>query len=603
MSFASRLSPARVTQAAATKLPRLLLLALLLAYLGIGLGGHDPWPDDGIAFGAMWTMAHGTAPDWLFPNVAGIHTNASGPLPLWFGALALRASAALLGSDIAAPLASRLPALGWFGIACAALWYAAYRLARRDAAQPVVLAFGGHADPRDYARMLADVAALLFIGTLGIVLRWHEATIDGATIAFGAVALYGTTRAIARPLAGGLLCGVAAAGLGLSVGPLPGLGLLAGSVVAFGCAADGGVGSVGESGGARLRRFLLAAGPAILLAALLLAAWPLFAMWRDPHAARGYFAAGFVPWGPQPIAAQRADLAWLARNAGWYLWPLWPLATWALYAWRSVPSAVHITRPACLVAGALAGGLLCAPVGELTLAPLVAPLAALAAFGGTTLRRAADNLMDWLAAVLFTFAAVFVWSYFLAMVAAVPPRMAASVAHLAPGFHAVPHPAAMAWAVGATCGWLGLVAWRAVRRSSALWRGPLLAAAGTTMLWSVMVALFMPAFDYTQSHRDLALEIARHVTWRSGDGISGDCLQAHRIPLPQRALIAFHGALRFGRGDDGEACSLALQRISGTTVLDEDPPPGHPGSWRLIWEGHRPARPAETWRLWQRQPR
>ena len=181
--------------------------------------------------------------------------------------------------------------------------------------------------------------------------------------------------------------------------------------------------------------------------------------------------------------------------------------------------------------------------------------------------------------------------------------MAASVEHLAPGFHALPHPAAVVWAAGATCGWFGLVAWRAGRRSSALWRGPLLAAAGTTMLWSVMVALFMPAFDYTQSHRDLAQDIARHVPWRSSDASSGDCLQAHRIPLPQRALIAFHGALRFGRGDDGEACSLALQRISGTTVLDEDPPPGRPGSWRLIWEGHRPARPGETWRLWQRQPR
>jgi hypothetical protein len=312
-----------------------------------------------------------------------------------------------------------------------------------------------------------------------------------------------------------------------------------------------------------------------------------------------------VRWGPQFAIARGADLAWLMRNGGWYLWPLWPLAAWAIYAWRAVRGAAHITRPTCLAGSILAVGLLCTPVGELTLAPLVAPLAALAAFGGTTLRRAADNMMDWLAVALYSLAALFVWAYFVAMATGTPPRMAASIAHLAPGFRAMPQPAVVIGAALATAAWIGLVAWRAARQSHALWRGPLLAAAGTTLLWSIMVALFMPAFDYTQSHRALAREIALQVPWlrdSRGNGTSaGNCLQAHRIPSPVRALIAFHGGLRFGRGNDGEACNLALQRISGTTALDEDPPPGHPGTWRLTWVGHRPARPAETWLLWQRQ--
>ena len=60
MSFASRPSAARITSAAAVKLPRSIPIGLLLVFGAFGLLGRDPWPDDGLALGAMWTVARGS---------------------------------------------------------------------------------------------------------------------------------------------------------------------------------------------------------------------------------------------------------------------------------------------------------------------------------------------------------------------------------------------------------------------------------------------------------------------------------------------------------------------------------------------------------------
>jgi len=72
MSFEAHRSPARVSAAAAARLPRWLFWALLLLYGVVGLSGRDPWfQDDAASFGVMWTMARGDASDWWLPNVLG----------------------------------------------------------------------------------------------------------------------------------------------------------------------------------------------------------------------------------------------------------------------------------------------------------------------------------------------------------------------------------------------------------------------------------------------------------------------------------------------------------------------------------------------------
>ena len=75
-SASSAPTPAIVTQAAARRLPRLVLLLLGLAYVLPGLLGRDPWRNaDLTAFGFMASIAHGDAP-WWQPAIAGILSQA-----------------------------------------------------------------------------------------------------------------------------------------------------------------------------------------------------------------------------------------------------------------------------------------------------------------------------------------------------------------------------------------------------------------------------------------------------------------------------------------------------------------------------------------------
>ena len=151
MSFEHRPSPARVTEAAAAAFPRWLLLGVLVAYIAPGLVGREPWStEDSSAFGIVWSMASGSSLEWWLPTVAGEPLAEEGPLPFWLGALLVGAFGRWLGAIDAA----RLVCVVWFAVGTSALWYATYRLARRDEAQPVTLAFGGEASPRDYGRMI-----------------------------------------------------------------------------------------------------------------------------------------------------------------------------------------------------------------------------------------------------------------------------------------------------------------------------------------------------------------------------------------------------------------------------------------------------------------
>ncbi len=58
----------------------------------------------------------------------------------------------------------------------ALVWYTTFHLARTDAAQPVAFAFGGEAEPVDYARAIADGALLALMATLGLLQLGHETT-------------------------------------------------------------------------------------------------------------------------------------------------------------------------------------------------------------------------------------------------------------------------------------------------------------------------------------------------------------------------------------------------------------------------------------------
>jgi 4-amino-4-deoxy-L-arabinose transferase-like glycosyltransferase len=573
MTFAARPSPARVSAAAAARLPRWVLWTLLAAYGLAGLFGRDPWfQDDAAGFGLMWTMARGSAADWLLPNVLGAVVAEEGPLPFWVGAAFIRALGPWLGDAFAARLTSAL----WLLVGAASIWYATYRLARRDEAQPVAFVFGGEANARDYGRMLADIAVLLLLGTIGIVPRLHEMTAETAAIALLAASLYGLALAMDDARRGPFVAGVALGALALARGVTPVLFLL---VAVFAIAA------------AR-KRWTMAVAIAATAAAVF-ALWPLAAYALAPERAAEYFAA-WGDWNAQSVALPgAAELGRIARNFPWYAWPLWPLAAWAVYSWRHSLRAPHVAVPGAVAALMLARLFFSEAPSEEKLILVVPPLVLLAAFGATTLRRAAENALDWFAIAAASFAALGVWSYFFAVQTGVPPKMAHSIARLTPGYAHELAPAAFVLALAVTAAWLALVVWRVRARPPMLWRGPVLNAAGLTMLWVLVNALFMGAFNYSRTYAALAQQVAQQVQALG----AGECVATHRLLPAHRALFAWHGGLRFVAPEDEAACPVALHRDSRRSRLDDEPPPG---DWSPVWEGAWPARPDEVFRLYRR---
>jgi hypothetical protein len=135
---ASLPSPAIVAQEAVRRFPRWALSLLCGVYILSGFVGREPWKNDDIAGFSL-----------LF-NLLGTSSTA------WFIA--------------------RCTAVGLLCLILANTWYATYYLAKRDAAQPVPFAFGGEANPVDYARALADGALLALIACLGLARLAHETT-------------------------------------------------------------------------------------------------------------------------------------------------------------------------------------------------------------------------------------------------------------------------------------------------------------------------------------------------------------------------------------------------------------------------------------------
>jgi len=495
-----RPTPSRLSAEAAGALPRSVLLTLLFAFALPGLFARDLWPEDAAAFGHMWTMAHGSAADWWFPNVAGLATPQDGPLPFWLGALAIRA----LGGWLGEVGASRLSVLFWFAVAALSVWSATRRLGRSDRAQPIAPAFGLDTEPRDYARLLADIAALLLVSTLGILVTLHVTSSDTVIVAIAAAALYGLSLAIERPIAGAALAGVCAGALALSHTAQLAAGVL------LGC--DVGLGLCARPMRPRWLTVTVCTGCALAVAA----SGPVAGLVLMSHPGSP-MALGWRPWPSFSLELLGpGDAIWLGRNATWYVWPLWPLAGWSLYAWRHHLRAAHIALPASLLAGQVLALLTAAPLDQSKLVLTIAPMAVLAAFGFPTLRRTLDQWVDWFAISIYTLFIVFVWAYFLALIAGTPRAMANSVMRLIPGYTPDASTAPLLIALAVTGIWVGLVVWRIRRRPPFLWRGALLSAAGMTSLWLIAVALFLPAANYNRSYRVLAEQVGHRIA--SGGG-------------------------------------------------------------------------------------
>lgn len=563
-----RPTPAIVAQSAVRRLPRLALILLCMAYVLPGYFGREPWKNADItAFGYMLELSGtpvGSA--WLAPSIMHLEPEVDALLPYWLGAWAIKLAPAWLAPDFAA----RLP----FGLMLVAVlvatWYGIYHLARSAGAQPVAFAFGGEAEPADYARAMADGGLLGLIGCVGLAQFSHETTPALAQLCFTALTFYGLSalnRALALPL---VAVGVGLVGLTLSGGPA------VAALLGAGGALYGLIDRDDAQPGDDQRRWRVAG---LLLATAL--------------AATLATALGLWQWRLSPPGAGWREWRGLGRLFLWFTWPLWPLLLWTLWRWRhqlrDLPRNRHLALPLLFLLVAV-GTTLLTPASDRSLLLALPALATLAAFALPTLDRSVTALIDWFTLLFFTGCALIIWVIWISMQTGFPRQPAANVAKLAPGFEPSLQVLALAVALAGTVAWIWLVRWRVGRHRSAIWKSMVLPAGGATLCWLLLMTLWLPALDYGRSFAPQMREVRRWV----GDA---PCVQVHGLGTPQLVGVGFHGGWPTVAAQGPARCPWLLVDVDAQASL---PAAVHLHEWQLLTRIRRPTDDNESLLVFRR---
>lgn len=547
-------TPALVTQRGARRLPRAALLLLCAVYVLPGLFGRDPWRNaDLTAFGQMIAIAEGRT-SWWSPMLGGVPADTA-LLPHWLGAAFIAATAGV----VEPALAARVPFALLLVLTLVLVWYTTFHLARTDAAQPVPFAFGGEADPVDYARAISDGALLALMATLGLLQLGHETTPELAQLTAMSLYMYGLAAA---PFRRGPSRAAVLAALPLLAGSgAPAMALAAGLAGAAIC---------WHSRYPQVRAiavWVAAATGAALLLALALGAW----RWRT-------HALGID------------DLPGIARQWLWFLWPAWPLVVWTLWRWRRHLSHRHLSVPLIPVMVALVSNL--AMAGSDRALMLALPgMAVLAAFALPTFRRSTAAAIDWLSMFFFSAWAIVFWVHYVAMMTGFPAKPAANVARLAPGFEATFSAPALALAIVGTLAWLWLVRWRTGRHREALWKSLVLPAGGVALCWLLAMTVLLPPLNYTRSPRPWVTRIAALVPAQA-------CIAAPGLAPATVAALEHLGRWQV----DARPAALDGPCAYAMRVTRSRPLPAPPRGWTLVGQARRPTDRDEVTLVYRRRP-
>lgn len=546
-------SPAIVTQRSVHRLPRLALWLFCAAYLLPGLLGRDPWKNEDIAaFGHMWSLALGQA-DWWNPQVGGVPPTQGGILPYWVGG----ASIALLTPWLDPALAARLPFAVLLGAVLALTWYACYHLARTEAAQPLPLAFGGEALPKDYARAMADGALLALMASLGLLQLGHETTPELLQLAGSALLLFGLSSSHLHPRWAGVASLISLPTMAASGSPT--VALVLGGVAVLVCL---------RSSQPDMRTHLRWVLGALVLA-LLVACWlklqqlPSWA-WRLP-----------TQW----------RLSAMLQLFIWFMWPALPLASLTVWHWRHHLQRRHIAVPLLVAVTGMLSSLTMGGNDRALLISLPA-LAVLAAFALPILRRGLGAAMDWFSVCFFTASAGLIWLAYVAIQTGSPARTAANVLKLVPGAKVHFSPLPLLFAAIGTLLWLWLVRWRTARRGHALWKSLVLPAGGVALCWLLTMTLLLPLLDQARSYRLLMARISPYMP-------RGELVCAPGASAGLLTAMEYFGGYRV----DGVASSPAQVRRAGCGSLvmriqPKSQPPALPG-WRKVAQYNQRTRNSE----------
>ena len=529
-----------------TPLKTALFLLVCVAWLLPGLMGHDPWKvDEAVVLGMVAEILQ--SGDWLRLALAGEPYFEKAPLFVWACALFAKGLGGLLPLHDAARLAAGFfmaATLGLLSLTCLELM----------------------------GERAMRLGVLLFIGSLGLLIRAHEMTTDLAGLAGLALALYGLALALGKPLPGGALLGVGAGIAFLGDGFLP-LGMLAALLALLPLA--------GTSW--RTRGYAATVGVALVCALPLIVAWPLALHLSTPQTVSVWLAYAVPSRWDDP-----AGLLYFLRTLPWYAWPAWPLAAWTVWRCRRT---LGQRRELQLPLAAFIAFFVCVSIfGEardVNAMPLLLPLALLGVAEIESLPRGAASALDWFGVTTFFLVAALVWIGWVAAMTGKPTFAFAWLQKEVPAFTYRFSFVAFALASLLTMIWIAVVArsLRSTRRAIVNW------AAGITMVWMLVMTLGVPLVDQARSYRAVA---ARMVEALPRDT---PCVARRNVGDAQRALLDYFAKLRTVREEFPQArrCRALLVQASQTRL------PLPESDWVETWRGSRPGDRNELFIIYRRR--
>lgn len=526
------------------------LVVLCALYLLPGLIGHDPWkPDDATQFGVVYALLNDT--DWLTLRLAGEAYFDNQPLYYWVAALCAKLLGWLLPLHDGARLAT-----GLFG----ALLLVAMAGAAREF----------------YGTTTSGTGALLTIGCLGLLVHIHEVQPQIAVLAASTGVFYGLAAIERRFFAGGVIAG-ASMGFGFLAGGLYALALMLPLVVIAPLACRE----------LRTREQLAGIALALLLGAAIIAGWLGLLNQLRPRAYALWWAQELASF--KPNADSRRALTGFLALLPWFAWPALPLVFWTIWRRRKALNVPGVVLPVVGFGVALTLVSSTQQPRSVNALPLLAPLVLLATPAVATLRRGAANAYDWFAMMTFTLFAALIWLGWVAMLTGWPPRLARHFVKLEPGFTLQFSLPAFVAALVLTLAWLWLIfaSPRSPERGNVHW------AAGVTLMWCLVMALWLPWIEYGKSYRALSQSLAQTVTKEGAT-----CVLGRDIGEAQRASFQYFSGIvtRRESAANRAGCPLLLVQSSGRG------PEQHPGAgWRKIWEERRPGDRNESFRLYRKE--
>ena len=526
---------------------------LCLAWMLPGLVGHDPWkPDEAYSFGLVYHILQ--TGDWIVPTLAGEPFMEKPPLFYITAALFAKGFGWLLPLHDAARLAA-----GFY----MTLTFVLIGLTSREL----------HGDKKGW------VAVLLLLGSVGLIERSHQLITDLSQLTGFALGIYGLALSLRRPVAGG-----AALGVGVGIGFLS-KGLLAPGCFGLLCLILPAVFPAWRS-----RRYVTTLAVAAVAVVPFLVVWPWLLYQRSPELFNEWLWTnnfgrflGRNQLGPKSVPGQYLGVL------VWYALPTWPLAAWAIWNGRReirAQPALHLPLSAFLVIFAVLS--LSRDARDLYAMPMLVPLALLAVPGLLTLRRGASNALLWFSVLFFAFFLLVGWFYWIALDIELPARLNRHLLRMQPGYTS-----SFSWfeftlGVLYTAGWVWILARtrRSAERPLVFW------SAGTTMVWGLLLILFVEYAEVGKSYRSMMYSLQAALPKHY------DCVSSYNLGEPQRALLQyFAGVVTYRETEPSRKRECHVLLVQGFWNYIFVPSP----HWRKIWEGARPGDNKELFQLYERR--